>query len=170
MSSDLPDPESVVTESLEERSALRDVIKRYTTSGKEADRLTMRVYRYLDDNKGGDAIKEYMLKHRSGYRLNAAARLVSTALVEEEDPIVEIMAEGGVPLVSISSGRKPYRNTYNYWYTRVKRTRPSALSYVQKKDKTPDLSIDIEDSRRVAHRPPANYFEISDYELASNAE
>ncbi|MCS4157787.1 hypothetical protein [Salinibacter ruber] len=170
MSSELPDPASVVEESLEERSALRDVIKRYTKSDKEADRLTMRVYRYLDDNPGGQKIKEYMLKRRSSYRLNAAARLVTTAMEGESDPIVDLMAEGGVPLVSIASGRDSHRNTYDYWYTRVNRIRPSALSYVQKKEKTPELSIQIDDSRRVAHRPPANYFDISEHELASNAE
>lgn len=170
MSSELPDPSKVVEESLQERSPLRDVIKRYTTSGKEADRLTMRVYRYLDDNPGGKRIKEYMLKRRSSYRLNAAARLVTTALEGEEDPIVGLMAEGGVPLVSIASGREPYRKTYNYWCTRVNRDRPSALSYVHKKEENPDLSIKIDDSRRVAHRPPANYFDISEHELDSKQE
>lgn len=168
--SDLPAPSDVVTEALKGRSALRDVIKRYTSTGKEADRLTMRVYRYLEGNPGGEKIKEYLLKHSSGYRLNAAARLVTTAIDGEESSIIDLMAEGGVPIVSLSSGLESNRNTYNFWYTKIKRARPGALSYVQKKEDTPDLSIKIDDSRRADHRPSANYFSISEHELSSCAE
>jgi hypothetical protein len=138
MSDDLPDPPDVVEEAIENRTSISDIAGQYTRKDKAKNRLVVRVYRYLKRMPGGEQLKRYLLNDGSWHRLNAAARLTCPALEDEEeeeseDPIIELMAEGGVPIVSLSRGASDKRNVYSFWYAQISRNRPEAIDYVLEK-------------------------------------
>lgn len=116
MSDNLPDPPDVVEEAIEGQTSIADIAGQYTRKEKAKNRLVVRVYRYLKRTPGGEKLKKYLLNDGSWHRLNAAARLTCEALQEEDedDPIIDLMAEGGVPIVALSRKAGEKRNTYSY--------------------------------------------------------
>lgn len=112
MSDQLPDPPDVVEEAIQNRTSIADIAGQYASKKKAKNRLVVRVYRYLKRMPGGEKLKKYLLNKSSWHRLNAAARLSCPALKEEDkpDPIIDLMAEGGVPIVSLSRDTCEKRN------------------------------------------------------------
>jgi hypothetical protein len=163
---DLPNAPSIIKKALQEKCPAIKIIKRYTTGNNEKHKLLARVWRYLDKNSGGDKLKDLLLKQGSQHRLNAAVQLVTPAIEEDnENPIVNLIADAGVPIMSIAkSGEKDDRSTYSYWYTQLKRTRPEAMDYLKSKE-APDLSLQTDSILSNIHVTD-NYFQFTDYELS----
>jgi len=139
---ELPDPPDVVEEAIEGRTSISDVAGQYARKEKAKNRLVVRTYRYLKRMPGGEKLKKYLLNDGSWHRLNAAARLTCSALKREsenseDDEIIDLMAEGGVPIVALSHKASEKRNTYSYWYAQISRNRPKAIDYVLEKEAPP---------------------------------
>lgn len=144
---ELPDPPGVVEEAIEGRTSISDVAGQYARKEKAKNRLVVRTYRYLKRMPGGEKLKKHLLNDGSWHRLNAAARLTCSALKRESesenseddntDEIIDLMAEGGVPIVALSHKASEKRNTYSYWYAQISRNRPKAIDYVLEKEAPP---------------------------------
>lgn len=161
----LPPPSRIVREAMQQREDMRTIIQQYATGKAETERLTVRVYRYLKRSEGGERLKEYFLKKRSSYRRSAAARLVTTPLGEDPDPIVDLLASGGLPIVSVTKGTGDSRKAYSYWYNRIRRESPRDLAYVKSREDAPDLTLP--DAEERAERPVGDdeLFNIRPHEL-----
>lgn len=178
MSDDVPDAPKIVKEAIQNKTSISDIAGRHTGTSKAKNRVVVRVYRYLKRMPGGEKLKEYLLNDRSWYRLNAAARLVAPALKNDspesdsdednnEDPILDLIAEGGVPIVSLSRGSEDKRNTYSYWYMHISRNRPTAIDYVLGKE-APSLQLGEDD--RSEGGGSTQYFDITTHEFGSVAQ
>lgn len=163
MNDNLPDPEQVVEEAIENKTSVSDIAGRYTTGSKSKNRLVVRVHRYLDRTPGGEKLKEYLLKDGSWHRLNASARLVTQVDTEsKESSVVELMVNGGVPIVSLSRGAPEKRNTYSFWYTQISRNRPGAIEYVLDKEAP---SLELRKTEAESSGASSQYFDISTHEF-----
>lgn len=163
---DLPDPPDVVEEAIERRTSISDIAGRYAHKDKEKNRLVVRVYRYLKRTPGGEKLKKYLLNDSSWHRLNAAARLTCPAFKEESsgDPIIDLMAEGGVPIVSLSRGCTENRTRYSYWYAQISRNRPEAIDYVLDKQ-APALQLQKTEAK--GSEGATQFFDISTHEFGT---
>lgn len=161
---DLPNPPSLIKQAVEKRSPVIDIIKQYTDGDAERHRLLTRTWRYLDKNSGGNRLKDLLLKQGVRHRLKASTQLVVPAAKDdEEDPVLNLIADAGIPILSITQTDTEDRASYSYWYTRLKRMRPEAMKYVKSKD-APDLSLD--NAELLSDQSTAdNYFQFTDHEL-----
>lgn len=162
---DLPESPDVVEEAIQEHTSVSEVISRHARKGKEKNRLMVRVHRYLKRMPGGEKLKEYILNDGSWHRLNAAARLTCSAFPEDDtDPIIDLMAEGGVPIVALSREAGEKRNTYSYWYSQISRNRPKAIDYVLDKE-APALQLRTTEESETGS---TKFFDISTHEFRSS--
>lgn len=169
----LPDPPDVVEEAIENRTSISEIANQYTGKDKAKNRLVVRVYRYLKRMPGGEKLKKYLLNDGSWHRLNAAARLTCSALKEEtdspekdNDEIISLMAEGGVPIVSLSRGSTKNRNRYSYWYSQISRNRPQAIEYVLD-NQAPALQLQ-KTGEEGSEGSTTHFFDISTHEFKSS--
>lgn len=173
--SDVPDEPDIVAEAIENRTSISDIAGQYARTSTEKNSTVVRVYRYLKRMPGGERLKKYLLKESSWHRLNAAARLVAPALKKDpdnnssqsdssEDPMLDLIVEGGVPIVSLSRGAGEKRNAYSYWYTYISRNRPKAIDYVLGKEAP---SLELDKSGHSADGGSTQYFDITTHEFSS---
>lgn len=178
MSDDLPGPAQIVKEAIQRQSSVSDIAWQYAQSEKEKNLLMVRAHRYLKRTPGGERIKKYLLNDGAWHRLNAAARLTCSALSEDDqsednsseddsseddkESIIDLMAEGGVPIVALSREANEKRNTYSYWYAQISRNRPKAIDYVLNKQ-APDLSLQASEPK--GESGASQFFDISSHEF-----
>lgn len=167
MPNELPNPPSIIKKALEEKKPAIQIIKQYTTGNNEKHKLLARIWRYLDKNSGGEKLKNLLLKQGTRHRLNAAVQLVTPATDDDDgDPIVNLIADAGIPIMSIAKGGKEdERSTYSYWYTQLKRVRPDAMEYV-KSNESFDLSLKKDNILSTNVHVTDNYFQFTDHELS----
>jgi hypothetical protein len=165
MSDPIPDPPDVVAEAIQGKTSISDIAGKYARKDKTKNRLVVRVYRYLKRMPGGEKLKKYLLNDGSWHRLNAAARLTCSASQEDdEDPIIDLMAQGGVPIVALSRGADEKRKVYSYWYAQVKRNRPQAIDYMLDKEAP---ALQLEDPETEDGKGSTQFFDIDTHEFSS---